>query len=83
MKVLNAFRHQRDKHSSVACLSIRARACSTPSGIRGINTEIDTYHQTPDTLCSTPSGIRGINTTARTARNKAWNRAQRLPASEG
>ncbi len=56
--------------------------CSTPNGIKGLNTKENTI---PDVFwgqCSTPNGIKGLNTNILGSQGVALLGAQRLMASK-
>ncbi len=81
--VLNAFRHQRWKHTSRRrILAEKGLECSTPFGIRDGNTRLSPGLRVPICQCSTPFGIRDGNTVGICPSNATGKRAQRLSASE-
>ena len=80
--MLNALRHQRFGHvSGVASIGFHT-PCSTPCGIRGLDTAIESGQFEAISKCSTPCGIRGLDTSLAASLAASLAGAQRLAASE-
>ena len=82
VRVLNAFRHHRGRHSRVAKILPAFALCSTPFGITEVGTRSISARHSISVACSTPFGITEVGTSLTIARAAAAVSAQRLSASQ-